>query len=264
MAEDIEGRTALVTGGSSGIGEGIARELADRGANLVLVARREERLQELTAELAETHGVETDYVSMDLATIDAGDELYAEVNERGHEIEILVNNAGFGIYGNFHETEWDRNRAMMQLNMTTPARLTHLYANDMVERGWGRMMQVASIGGFQPSPTYATYSATKAFLLNWAEAIDFELRGTGVSSTVVCPGPVKTEFFDQVDQELTWYQHLTMMERDKVASMAVRAMLRQRMTIVPGFMNALAVWMVRFLPRRFVRWFAYQTMKNEG
>jgi len=263
MTERLDDRTALVTGGSSGIGVDIAREIADRGADVVVVARREEKLREVADELESDFDVEADWVSMDLARQEAGAELYREIDGRGDAIDILVNNAGFGIYGEFLETDWDRQQSMLNLDMMTPLRLSYLFGRDMIERGWGRMMQVASIGSFQPSPTYGTYSAAKAFLLSWGEAFDFELDGTGVSSTVVCPGVTRTEFFDRVDQQLTLYQKATMMDSSTVAAVATRAMLDQRMTIVPGFINALATWMVRFLPRRFVRWFAYQTMKND-
>ena len=263
MARELDGRTALVTGGSSGIGADIARELAERGSAVVLVARREEKLREIADELSSEHDVEADYVAMDLARREAPRELYDEMAERGHQIDILVNNAGFGVYGEFMENDWEREETMLELDMITPVHLTKLFGADMVERGWGRMMQVASIGAYQPSPTYATYSAAKAFLLSWGEAVDYELEGTGVSSTVVSPGVTRTEFFDHVDQEQTWYQRMTMMESRTVAAIGVRAMLKKRMSIVPGFFNALAVWMVRFTPRRLVRWIAYQTMKNE-
>jgi short-subunit dehydrogenase len=262
--DKLDGRTALVTGGSSGIGVDIARELAARGADVMLVARREEKLREVADAIVDDFGVEADWVVQDLARQQAADELYEEVSERGVEVDILVNNAGFGIYGNFMDNDGDRQMSMMNLNMVTPVRLTKLFGREMIEREWGRVMQVASIGAFQPSPTYGLYSATKAFLLNWGEAIDFELAGTGVSCTVVCPGVTRTEFFDHVDQDRTWYQKLTMMESETVATKAVTSTLNQRMSVVPGWMNFLAVWTVRLFPRRFVRWFAYQTMRDES
>lgn len=263
MTDDLDGRTALVTGGSSGFGVDIAHELAERGADIVLVARREQQLGEVADTLTDEYGVESDWISKDLAHQEAGAELYDEVDDRGHTIDILVNNAGFGIYGEFLDQEWGRQQAMLNLNMMTPVRLTQLYADEMVDRGWGRIMQVASIGAYQPSPTFATYSATKSFLLSWGEALDYELEGTGVSCTVVSPGVARTEFHDRTDQEMTWYQKLSMMESSTVAAIGVRAMLNQRMSIVPGVFNALSVWMVRFLPRRLVRWVAYQTMRND-
>jgi short-subunit dehydrogenase len=264
MGQDLQGRTALVTGGSSGIGVDIARELADRGADIVLVARRGEKLREVADDIVTEFGVEADWIDQDLADQEAADELYDAVNERGVEIDVLVNNAGFGIYGDFMANDDERQMSMMNLNMITPVRLTKLFGRDMIERGGGRVMQGAWIWALQPSPTYGLYSATKSFLLNWGEAIDFELAGTGVSCTVVCPGVTRTEFFDHVDQDRTWYQKLTMMESETVATKAVTSTLNQRMSVVPGLMNFLAVWMVRLFPRRFVRWFAYQTMRDES
>lgn len=263
MADELEGRRALVTGGSSGIGADIARELADRGVDVVVVARREERLREMCDELTDEYGVESDWISMDLATREAPEELYEETVERGHTVDILVNNAGFGVYGGFMENEWGRQEAMLELNLVTPIRLTKLFARDMVDRGWGRILQVSSFGAFQPTPTYGLYSATKSALLNWGESLDFELDGTGVSCTVTCPGVTRTEFFDDIDQERTWFQRLTMTDSPAVAERSVDAMMAGKMSIVPGFLDALSVFMVRFLPRRFVRWFAYQTMRNE-
>jgi short-subunit dehydrogenase len=263
MADELEGRRALVTGGSSGIGADIARELADRGADVLLVARREERLREVSEELTDEYGVESDWISMDLANRDAPDELYEETDERGHRIDVLVNNAGFGVYGGFMDSNWDRQEAMLELNLMTPIRLTKLFARDMVDRGWGRILQVSSFGAFQPTPNYGLYSATKSALLDWGEAVDFELDGTGVTCTVTCPGVTRTEFFADIDQDQTWFQKLTMTESSAVAERSVDAMMRGKMSHVPGFLDALSVFMVRFLPRRFVRWFAYQTMRNE-
>lgn len=262
-AENLEGRCALITGGSSGFGVDFARELADRGADLILVARRENKLREVCEQLADDYGVDTDYVAMDLAHPEAADELYDEVTDRGLVVDILVNNAGFGVWGEFLDCDWEGHRAMMDLNMMTPVRLTHLFADDMVDRGWGRIMQVASIGAYQPCPLYSAYGATKSFLLNFSEAFDYELKGTGVSCTAVSPGVADTEFHERTDQEATLYQKLTMMDSPTVAAIGTRAMLKQRVSIVPGFFNALAVWFNRFLPRRMIRWIAFLTMRNE-
>lgn len=263
MAETLEGRTALVTGGSSGIGADIARELAGRGADVVLVARREQRLQERADELTDEFGVDTDWIAMDLARREAPEALYEETVDRGHAVDVLVNNAGFGIYGGFLDNDWDRQEGLLELNLVTPIQLTKLFARDMIDRGWGRILQVSSFGAFQPTPTYGLYSATKSALLNWGEAFDFELDGTGVHCTVTCPGVTRTEFFEQVEQEQTWYQSLTMTESSTVAERSVRAMMNGKMSIVPGFLDALTIFLIRFLPRRFVRWAAYQTMRND-
>jgi len=263
VSETLEDRRALVTGGSSGIGADIARELADRGADVVLVARREERLREVADELNNAYGAGVDWISMDLADRAAPEKLYEETTDRGYAIDVLVNNAGFGVYGEFLENDWSRQESMIELNLVTPIRLTKLYGRQMVERGWGRILQVASFGAFQPTPTYGLYSATKSALLNWGEALDFELRGTGVTCTVTSPGVTRTEFFDHVDQERTWFQRLTMTESPEVAERSVRAMMKGKMSTVPGWLDSLTIFLIRFLPRRVVRWAAYLTMRND-
>ncbi|MFB6264287.1 MAG: SDR family NAD(P)-dependent oxidoreductase [Bradymonadaceae bacterium] len=260
---DLDDRWALVTGGSSGLGVDIARKLADRGASMILVARREERLEEVAAELEDDHGVDADWISMDLARRGAAKDLYDAVEQKGYTVDVLVNNAGFGIYEEFLETEWSDQESMLDLDVRTPLHLTRLYGEEMVERGWGRILQVASIGAYEPTPLYATYSASKALLRNFSEAFDFELDGTGVSCTTVCPGVTRTEFFDSAGQdEVTLYQKLTMMKSENVASIAVRAMMQRRRLVVPGILNSLTMWSTRFMPRRLLTYVAYLTMRQ--
>lgn len=260
---ELHGYTALVTGASSGLGRDISRELARRGADLVLVARRADRLTEVKLGIESACHISAETISLDLSRPTAPEELCAELDRLGKEIDILVNNAGFGAYGRFLETELRVQEKMLSIDVLAPVRLTYLLGRRMVERGTGWIMQVASIGSFQPSPTFAAYSAAKSFILSWSEALDFELRGSGVSCTAVCPGVTDTEFHEHTGQKRTWYQRMVMMRSSTVAAIAVRAMLRRRMTIVPGFRNAVTVWVVRLFPRRFVRWAAYQTMRNE-
>jgi uncharacterized protein len=263
MSGELSGRTALVTGASAGLGVDFARSLARRGADLILVARREQRLVELAAELEKEYGVATEVIAKDLATPDAAAELYGEIKSRGEKVDILINNAGFGIAGPFMDGNLEGYEAMMNLNMLTPVHLTRLVAEEMVERGWGRMIQVASIGAYQASPNYGAYAATKSFILNWGEATDFELRPHGVSCTVVSPGVTETEFFESSGQnQRTWFQKMVMMDSPTVAEIGIKAMLKQRVSIVTGFTNAFNCWMTRFLPRRLVRWVAYLTMKD--
>jgi short-subunit dehydrogenase len=264
MTDELADRWALVTGSSSGIGLDLARELADRGAHLVLVARRRERLEEVADELSNTYGIETRVVDMDLARRGAARELYERVETFDDvEIDVLVNNAGFGIYDDFLGSDWEAQEDLIDLDVVTPVHLTKLYAEQMVERGGGYILQVASIGSFQPTPTYSTYGAAKSFLLHFSEALDFELADTPVSCTSLCPGPTATEFFDVSGQDLTLYQRLVMMESAEVAAIGVRAMLREQRTVVPGWMNWLTVFMGRFVPRTLFTWATHVTMKNE-
>ena len=135
------------------------------------------------------------------------------------------------------------------------------FGRDMIDRGWGRILQTASIGSFQPAPTYTTYTAAKAFLLFFNEGLDFELDGTGVSSTALCPGPTRTEFFDVSGQDLTTYQHIAMMDSEDVARQGIDGMLAGERIVVPGLINKLTVFSSRLLPRRMLAWLGYETMK---
>lgn len=265
MSKELQGRWALVTGGSSGLGVDFARELAQRGAGIILTARREERLREVAAELEEAHGVETEVIPADLARPEAPAELKEEIRKRGRQVDILVNNAGFGIYGEFLDTDLDYQEAMLQVDIVAPTKLTHLFGREMVERGWGRILQVASIGSFQPSPTYSTYSASKSYLLSFSEALDFELgqdARADVSVTTVCPGVTETEFIESAGQERTWYQRLTMMDSPTVARTGIRALLKQRRSVITGLWNKLSIWGQRLMPRRLVVWVANLTMQE--
>lgn len=262
--DDIRGRWALVTGASSGLGVDFARELAKRGANVILVARREERLREVADELRDAHDVETEVLSMDLATEDAPERLHEAVAELGHDVDVLISNAGFGVYGDYLDIPWERERKMIQLDVATVAGLTKLFGRDMAERGWGRMLQVSSIGAYQPTPTYAAYSAAKSFVLSFSEAVSFELESKGVSSTAISPGVTATEFLEVSGQKKTLYQRLMMMKSGTVARIGIDAMLAGRRSVVPGLGNKLSAFFVRLIPRRLATWIAWLTMKDGG
>lgn len=247
---DLSGMTALVTGASSGLGVDFARELARRGCTVVLVARREDLLSKVAAELESSFGTKAHALPCDLSAEDAGTRLHQDLASRGLAIDILVNNAGYGVYGQFVDIDWQRERAMLELDIVTLTHLTKLFGRDMVGRGRGYILQVASIGAYQPSPTYATYAAAKAYVLNFGEALNYELRGTGVSCTVVSPGVTATEFLSVSGQSPTRYQRLMMMKSPDVVRIAVRAMLKRKGSVVPGFWNALTMFSTRLMPRR--------------
>lgn len=257
----LRGRRALVTGASSGLGADFARELARRGADLVLVARREAEMQTLAAELRDREGVAVEVVPFDLGATDAPERLHAELAARGLAIDVLVNNAGFGVFGDYLAIPWERERAMLQLDIVTLAGLTKVFGRAMAERGWGRILQVASIGAYQATPTYAAYSAAKSFVLLFGEAVDFELAPRGVRCTVVSPGVTATEFLQVAGQRPTLYQRAFMMQSPQVTRAAVRAMLAGRRSVVPGLGNALLAWSVRLIPRRVATWIAWLTMR---
>ena len=246
----LNGRWSLVTGASSGIGADIARELASRGSNVILVARREERLKELQTELRIRFRVEADCVTADLADEQARQQLYDDLKLAGCVVDVLVNNAGFGLYGPSWEIPWVQERQMLNVDIMAMAHLTKLFLRDMVVRDAGYILQVASYGAYQPAPTYASYSAAKSFVLNYGEALNYELRNSNVGVTVVSPGIVDTEFHDVAGQEKNRYQRMTQMQPADVARIAVDAMLKRKASVIPGWANYATVWSNRLVPRR--------------
>ncbi len=258
----LDDKTALVTGASSGLGVDFARELASRGANLILVARREDLLRQLQADLAEVHEVEVMIFAMDLAVEENREQLARDIDLAGVRIDILINNAGFGLFGDFREADWDRTDQMLQLDIVALTHLTRLFVNPMVEWGEGYIVLIGSTGSFQPAPSYAVYSAAKAYVLSLGHALHYELRGTGVSCTTVCPGVTATEFLLVSGQEKTWYQKFTMMESPTVVSMAIKAMLARKPQIVTGFINALVAFSTRLTPRPLLAMLAHRLMEN--
>lgn len=261
-AQDLDGWTALVTGASSGLGVDFARELAARGCRLVIVARRADLLERLQGELHAAYGREVRVVAMDLARPEAALALHEQLQREGVAVDILVNNAGFGLFGPDLDLPWDRVREMLQLDIVALTQLTRLFARDMRARGRGRVLQVASIGAFQPSPTYAAYSAAKAYVLSYGEALNFEWRGSGVTCTTVCPGVTETEFLKVSGQKRTWFHKATIMKSADVARAGVAAMLAGRYACVPGVMNWLTAFTTRFTPRPVLAWVTFQAMRN--
>jgi uncharacterized protein len=258
----LAGKTALVTGASSGLGVDFARELARRGCALVLVARREERLKQVQAELQSQFGVKVMVVTLDLGDPQAPQLLYDHLKAQQTAIDMLVNNAGFGVFGMELEIPWDKTRQMLMLDIVALTHLTKLFARDMVQRKTGWLLHVASIGAYQPSPTYAAYSAAKSYVRSFSQALNFELRHTGVSSTVLSPGITATEFLQVAGQKKTWYQSAMMMTSAEVAAIGIRAMLKRRYSVVPGFLNWLTALFTMITPDPINAAAAYRLMKN--
>ncbi len=251
MGGRLTQRRALVTGASSGIGAEIAKCLAAEGAALVLVARRQERLEALATELRERHGVEVAVEALDLTAPGAGTALCERLEAEG-PVDVLVNNAGFGAWDDFTAIPWETHARMLQLNMVALTELTWCFARKMQERGRGNLLHIASTAAYSPCPNFAVYAATKAYVRNFSEALDYELKKSGVRSLVVCPGGTRTEFSDVSAQKLKKSADYAMMDASAVAKIAVGRMLRGRRTVVAGFLNALSVWLLRFLPRAWL------------
>lgn len=251
---ELAGTTALVTGASAGIGTDLARLLAAEGCNLVLVARRRERLEVLAAELRGAAPVRVEVVTADLAQPGAAESLVQHLDREGVDIDLLVNNAGFGLSGPFLTTDMAVEREMVQLNVVTLLELTKLVGRRMAARGGGRILNVASTAAFQPGPLMAVYYASKAFVLSFSEALGEELRGTGVSVTTLCPGPTRTEFQQRADLGGTRLVNSLagMASSQSVARAGLRGAMRRRRLVVPGLLNTLGVVAVRLTPRRWV------------
>ncbi len=240
---------ALVTGASGGIGEDIARELAQK-YHLILVARSQDKLEVLAKELG---GAEV--IALDLSTPTAALELKQQLEQRNLKPSVLVNNAGFGEYGEFHLGEAKKLEQMLMLNMVTLTMLTRYLLPDMMAAKNGKIMNVASTAAFMPGPLMAVYYASKAYVLSFGEALDEELKGTGVSVTTLCPGPVKTGFQDRAamnDSKLLQSPMNPMMDSREVAKQAVVALESKARVIIPGFMNQILTLTPRFVPRAFV------------
>lgn len=236
----------VVTGASSGIGTELARGLAARGYPLILVARRKERLDELADELKTKHSVPADVMALDLADAPARAQLVDRI--RTEPIAGLCNSAGFGTSGAFHELPVERESEQVTLNALALMELTHAALPGMVSRGTGAVLNIASIAGFQPVPTMAIYSATKAFVVTFSEAVSEELHGTGVSCTVLCPGPVPTEWAAIASAERLSVGVAQVSAQD-VARAAITGMLEGKRVVVPGWTPRIAALAGRFTPR---------------
>ena len=253
---------ALVTGASSGIGLEIARLHAARGGDLVVVARRGDRLRELADELSSSHGADTLVVEADLATADGIAALKAATGDR--RIDVLVNNAGFGGRGPFHERE-DAGRLleMVDLNVRALTELTHHYVRSMVARGHGRILQVGSTAGFLPGPLQAVYYASKAYVNSLSQAMAEELRGTGVTVTLLAPGPVATEFFDVAGMSRTSFRAKAP-SAAKVARIGYEAMLEGRLVVIDDRRIAALTRVVGLLPKRLLLTASRKSMESNA
>ena len=245
--------TALVTGASSGIGRELAVLLARDRYDLVLVVRNEDRLRELADTLGRELEVSSIVLRADLADSSGPERVLRELGTRGLEIDVLVNDAGFGVSGFFSETPLDEELAMIRVNVVAPMVLTKGILPGMLQRRRGRILNVASTAAFQPGPLMAVYYATKAFLLSFSEALANETAGSGVTVTALCPGPVRTEFQKRAGVAETRLFHSPLrLDVKAVARAGYRGLMRGRRVVVPGLANKLLVQAERVTPRRLV------------
>ena len=244
------GKTALITGASSGIGATFARTLAAQGAHVVLVARSEDKLRDLATTLATQYTIRADVLTADLSHPEAGQKLFAATQQLGLPIDMLINNAGFGTHGPFDSLDPERERQEIMLNVAAVVDLTHRFLPAMLARRSGSIINVASTAAFQPTPYMAVYGASKAFVLSFSEALWAEYRGEGIRVLALCPGATSTDFFNVVGTEDAAFGSRETPE--KVVQVAFQALERGRPSVISGRRNVLMANSVRFVPRGMV------------
>lgn len=238
MKEENKGKTVLITGASNGFGMEFAKLFAQDGYNLILVARSTERLKNLAYQLQDEHELEhVCIITADLTRPEAAREVYDEVRKSGIRVDVLINNAGAGVHGMFYETDLEREKAIMQLNNFTPVELTKLFLQDMMLRDSGKILNLASVVSFMPSPLMAIYGATKAFMMSFSEALSDELKDTNITVTALCPGASNTMFFRRAGAAHTRAANGKLSEPEEVAKDGYDALMKGETRIVSGLLN---------------------------
>jgi uncharacterized protein len=249
MMFDYRGRTALVTGASSGIGAGFIRALAAASMNVILTARSGERLNALATDVSEKHKVQAEVICADLSEETAVESVRLEVERRGLVVDLLVNNAGFATHGFFENLPARRDHDQIMVNVASVVGLTHAFVPGMLARGGGAVINIASTAAFQPIPYMAVYAASKAFLISFSRALTEEYRGRNVHVVALCPGPTDTEFFQVAGAREAAVGRLRTV--DQVVATGLRALDKRRHLVVDGFVNSIAGFMARILPASF-------------
>lgn len=245
-------KTVLITGASGGIGLKLAHRFAKDGYDAILVARSKEKLDQLAQELKDHYNTQAEVIIADLGASNAVDSVLGELAEKNITVDVLVNNAGFGLYGEFYNTKWEEEKEMMMVNMMALTELTKRLMPAMIARKSGKILNVASTAAFQPGPLMAVYYATKAYVLSFSEALENELKGTGVSISVLCPGPTDTGFQQRASMEDSKLLDSGVMSVDRVADIAYKDFQAGKTVIIPGSQNKLLAFMIRFMPRKIV------------
>lgn len=250
--------TALISGATSGIGFELAKVFAHEGYQVVLVAREAGKLLPRAESLTLTSGMTVTVIAADLSLPTGPIEVYRELHSHRIPVDVLVNNAGVGVHGYFAATDWQEELGMIALNVLALTRLTKLFLPEMLRRGEGRILNVASTAAFQPGPLLAVYSATKAYVLSFSQALREELRGSGVTVTTLCPGPTRTNFYARAKARhvRSFQGHLA--DPAAVARAGYGGLQRGRAVVIPGLGNKIGTSLARFLPHRvvvkYVRW----------
>lgn len=249
----LKGRTAMVTGASSGMGVSFARQLAAKGANLVLTARREDRLKALATEITAAHGTKVTVIALDLALSDAPDRLFADTEGVGRPVDVLINNAGFATLGDFLDTPRERAMELLVVNITALTALTWRFGQAMRARKTGFVLNVASFASFTPVPHMSVYAASKAYVRNFSEAVAIELEGSGVRVCAICPGAVATEFWSVANRGTTAQVIPSGADSpDAIAAAGLDALFAGRRLALPRVKDSVNAFFLRLLPRGFV------------
>ncbi len=252
MILPIETRFALITGATSGIGNGFAHVLAQDGINLVITARDETRLQEVKSELEARYSIKVKVIARDLASPQAPAEIFECLKQEGIVLNVLVNNAGFNVYGKFEETDLEEEIKMIRLHIVAVTELTKLFLKQRSRQEKNMILNVSSIAGLVPGPLVSVHFATRAYILNFSLALSNELRGSDVHVTCLCPGPTKSAFFGRAgmkDVRLASGKPIKLMDAQEVAAIGYNALKKRKMIVVPGYRNKILAFMAAVAPR---------------
>lgn len=253
---------ALITGASSGLGLEFSKIFARKGYNLVLVARHEKKLIELKNELEAEYKIKVEVIAKDLAKKDSARELFETTEEKNIEVEVLVNNAGFGDFGDFINSDLTKQEDMIGVNVTTLMQLSHMYLKGMKERNRGKLLNVASVTAFEPGPLMSVYYATKAFVLSFTEALSVELKDTNILVSALCPGPTKTGFEEKAESKGKGiFKNLKISTAKYVAEYGYENLLKGRVIVIPGANNKTLIFLGKISPRKVVRELSYLIQK---
>jgi short-subunit dehydrogenase len=246
-------KTALITGASSGIGLELAKIHASKSGDLVIVARNKAKLDELKSNLEQQYSIHVTVISKDLSTPNAAIEVFTETESLGIQVDYLINNAGFGLYGKFEDSDWEAENDMIQVNITALTQFTKLYLPGMIARKNGKIMNVASTAAFVPGPTMAVYCATKPYVLSFSEAVNNEVNHHGISITALCPGATASGFSKTAKADKSaLFSKTKLATSEEVAQFGYKAMLKGKQVAIHGFMNQFLAFIVRFTPRSLV------------
>lgn len=244
--------TVLITGASSGIGKELVKVFAGQHYNLVLVARSADKLSALQEEMEHDYKVEVTVIVQDLRHPEAPEQIFAELRKKSIDIDVLVNNAGFGSFGSFVDSDIQNQLQMIHVNISALTHLTKLALSGMKVRGRGKILNVASTAGFQPGPLMAVYYATKAYVLSFSEALANEVRGLGITVTALCPGPTRTEFEQTANLQGSKLFQGGVMDAQSVAKIGYNGLMSNKSVVIPGMKNKVLASSIRFIPRSVV------------